>query len=469
MIELRNPRTGEIDTRLQPDDAATLANTSVAMRAAQRQWQHRPATERAAILLKLADLLAVDVSVRDALVIDTGRRVVSDLEISSTINFIRRWATQAPEILAHKSAGQSALPSIRFESMGVPFALVAVISPWNFPLLLSMIDTIPALLAGCAVWVKPSEVACRFVAPLRALIARIPELAQVLCLEIGGAETGAQLIQSSDALCFTGSVRTGRKVYEACAKRFIPAFLELGGKDPLIVLPDADLELASSIALRSSVIATGQACQSIERIYVQATQHAEFIRLLTEKSERLALTYPDPRQGQIGPLIFAKQGEIIAQQLADAVARGAVIHTGGILEHHGGGLWIRPTVVSQVNHDMQLMREETFGPIMPVMAYHNIDEAIALANDSEFGLSASVVGTDLKACEQVALQLDVGAVSINDAALTSLVYEAEKQAFRLSGLGASRMGSMGVLRFLRRRALIWQTGEPLPLGMMDER
>jgi succinate-semialdehyde dehydrogenase / glutarate-semialdehyde dehydrogenase len=469
MIELRNPRTGAIDARLQPDDTAELIKTSNTLRDKQRQWQSRPATERATILLQLADLLAVDVSVCDALVVDTGRRAVSDLELSSTINLIRRWATQAPEILAHKSAGQSALPSIRFESTGVPFALVAVISPWNFPLLLSMIDTIPALLAGCAAWVKPSEVACRFVAPLTTLIARIPELAQVLRFEIGAADTGTQMIQRADALCFTGSVTTGRKVYEACAKRFIPAFLELGGKDPLIVLPDADLDIASDIALRSSVIATGQACQSIERIYVHATQHSEFIRLLTEKAERLSLTFPDPRQGQIGPLIFAKQGETIAAQLNDARAKGAIIHTGGVLEDHGGGLWIRPTVVSQVDHQMQLMREETFGPIMPVMAYQSIEEAITLANDSEFGLSASVVGTDLKICEQVALQLDVGAVSINDAALTSLVYEAEKQAFRLSGLGASRMGSMGVLRFLRRRALIWQTGAPLPLGMMDER
>jgi acyl-CoA reductase-like NAD-dependent aldehyde dehydrogenase len=174
----------------------------------------------------------------------------------------------------------------------------------------------------------------------------------VLAFVTGDGQTGAALIEQVDAVCFTGSVATGRKVAEACARRFIPAFLELGGKDPVIVLGSADPDRAAAVVLRGSVQATGQACQSLERVYVDQRLLAAFLDRLVARAEAVTLNYPDSHRGQVGPLIFARQAEIIAAQLADAVSKGARILTGGTIENHGGGAWLRPTVVTGVTHDM---------------------------------------------------------------------------------------------------------------------
>ena len=230
-----------------------------------------------------------------------------------------------------------------------------------------MLDTIPALLAGCAVLVKPSEVTPRFVAPLMASVREFPELAAVLAIVTGDGQTGAALIEQVDAVCFTGSVATGRKVAEACARRFIPAFLELGGKDPVIVLDSADPDRAAAVVLRASVQATGQACQSLERVYVHERVAAAFLERLVARADAVPLNYPDSRRGQVGPLIFARQAEIIAGQLADAVAKGARILTGGTIENHGGGLWLRPTVVTGVTHEHDA---DDRGDLRPCAAGH---------------------------------------------------------------------------------------------------
>jgi acyl-CoA reductase-like NAD-dependent aldehyde dehydrogenase len=359
------------------------------------------------------------------------------------------------------------LPQLRFRSQLAPYELVGVISPWNFPMLLSMIDAIPALVAGCSVAIKPSEVTPRFIEPLRATIEAVPALCEVLAILPGDGATGAALIDEVDAICFTGSVRTGRVVAEAAARNFIPAFLELGGKDPAIITASADLECAASATLRASVFNTGQACQSLERIYVEEPVYQPFVARLVKLAQAVTLNYPDIHQGQLGPLIFERQAEIIAEQIADALAQGAQVLTGGEIETLGGGLWIRPTVMTNVNHEMKLMTEETFGPIMPVMRFTTIDKAIQLANDSQYGLSAAVFAGAEAEAEVIARQINAGAISINDGALTGLMYEAEKNSFKFSGLGGSRMGPSGMRRFFRQKALIFQTGQPATLAQFD--
>jgi acyl-CoA reductase-like NAD-dependent aldehyde dehydrogenase len=345
---------------------------------------------------------------------------------------------------------------------------VGVISPWNFPFLLSMLDSIAALVAGCAVLVKPSEVTPRFITPVVESLAAFPELSRVFGWVSGDGRTGAELVGNVDAVCFTGSVATGRKVAEACARHFVPAFLELGGKDPVIVLASADPDTAAGIVLRASVQATGQACQSLERIYVHDSLYPRFLDALVARARQVELNYPDMHRGHIGPLIFARQAEIIAEHIADARAGGARVLYGGEIETHGGGLWIRPTVLTGVTHEMKVMREETFGPLMPVMSYQTTEEAIALANDSEYGLTAAVIGDESEALE-IARQLNAGAVSINDGALTTEVFDAEKNPFGFSGLGASRMGPSGITRFLRRKALLIQHGRAKNIDALDER
>lgn len=460
-LSIRNPRTGKSDYWMTPLTPQQLAERCDRLRAAQVHWQHSGLERRIEAMQawKLAVLSQRD-ALTNALATDTGRWVISTTEIDSLISSIERWCRLAPELLQEETRA-TAIPLIKLQSQLVPYPVVGIISPWNFPLLLSTIDTIPALLAGCAALVKPSEITPRFMQPLQETIACVPGLRDVLVYVEGAGDTGAALIECVDLVCFTGSVATGRKVAEAAARRFIPACLELGGKDPAIALASADLELATSAILWGSVVNTGQSCLSIERIYVADAIFDSFVETLVEKAQRLHLAYPSWEDGQIGPLIAEKQATIIAAHLRDAVDKGAVVHCGGIIEELDGGLWCRPTVLTKVNHSMKVMTEETFGPIMPVMPFSTIEEAIYLANDTIYGLSAAVFAASVEAAIEVARHLDAGAVSINDAGLTALIHEGEKNSFKFSGMGRSRMGEAALKRFMRKKAFLIKT-ESIP-------
>lgn len=468
LIRARNPRTGEVDFEFTACSADALQNLSENLRGNQTAWAALSLEERSARLIRFAEALRTHRDdIAAALEADTGRRRIAKLEVDGVAGSIEGWIAQAPSLLPQGWTDGRRNPAIKHTPQFVPYSLLGVISPWNFPLTLSMIDTIPALLAGCAVIIKPSEVTSRFVAPLQKAV-KDAGLDDVLAFAPGDGQTGAALIESVDAVCFTGSVPTGRKVAAACAARLIPAFLELGGKDPLIVTASADLDQATDAALRGSVVSTGQACQSIERIYVDQSMYAQFTEMLAEKAKAVRLNWPDIAEGEIGPIIFDKQADILKAHIDDAIAKGARVLSGGEIEHHGGGLWLRPTVLADVTHDMAVMRDETFGPIMPVMAYESVDQAIAFANDTEYGLSAGVLAGSLEEAEAIGRQLDAGGVSLNDAALTSMFHEAEKHAFKCSGLGGSRMGPAGFQRFLRRKALIANTGAPAPISAYAE-
>ncbi|MGF1539310.1 MAG: aldehyde dehydrogenase family protein [Pleurocapsa sp.] len=456
-IQVRNPRTGIFDYEIVPPSQEELKQQCLHLRQEQINWQQIGIEGRIealqqwkqAILDQREDLTA-------ALVNDTGRLSITVLEIDSFISGIDRWCKLAPGLLS-ASAKNTAIPFIKLQQTSVPYTLVGVISPWNFPLLLSTIDTIPALLAGCGVMVKPSEIAPRFIAPLMATISKVPYLRDILIFIEGAGDTGANLIENVDLICFTGSVATGQKVAAAAAQRFIPAFLELGGKDPAIVLPSANLDLATSAILWGSVVNTGQSCLSIERIYVAETIFDEFVDKLVTKAKKLKLAYPTVENGDIGPIIAERQAKIIEEHLQDAIALGARVNYGGKVEQKEGGWWCLPTVLTQVNHSMKVMSEETFAPIMPVMAVANTEQAIALANDTIYGLSGAVFAAAESEALAVAKHINAGAISINDAALTALIYEGEKNSFKYSGLGGSRMGSASLMRFLRKKAFLVKT------------
>jgi succinate-semialdehyde dehydrogenase / glutarate-semialdehyde dehydrogenase len=470
-IAVRNPRTGEADYSITPPTADAIAALARRLRAAQPAWRALGPEARGAVLLRWAQaLLAHTDALTAALTTDTGRAGISRIEVLGIQGLIARWVKDAPKLIAAgEASGQAtSIPTITTSTRLVPYALAGVISPWNFPLTLSLIDAIPALMAGCAVLIKPSEVTPRFAAPLAASIAAVPELAAVLAIITGAGETGQDLVDAVDVVCFTGSVATGRKVGERCARNFIPAFLELGGKDPMLVLKSADPVQAAKTALRASVVNSGQACQSIERIYVDEAIAEPFLAALVSEAKAAELNAQDIHHGHLGPIIFDKQAAILNAQLADARAKGAAVLTGGEIERPGGGAWLRPTVLSNVSHDMLVMTEETFGPILPVMTFKTIDEAVELANFGVYGLSAAVLAGSADEAEAVAERIEAGAVSINDGSLTSMVWEAEKSSFKLSGLGASRMGASGLLRFFRKQALIRQSGTPAPLDAYAE-
>lgn len=468
-LTARNPRTGAHDYAFDAADAADVAAVAARLRAAQKDWGALALEARCAALEAFRQAILRHAGpIAAALEVDTGRRRIAGMEVAGVAGGMAGWIAQAPHLLHQGWTQGRSNPAIRHSVQWEPFRLVGVISPWNFPFLLSFIDATPALLAGGAVLIKPSEVTPRWIEPVRAALAEVPVLAGVLAFAPGDGATGQAVIDAVDAICFTGSVATGRKVGAQAAGRFIPAFLELGGKDPLVVLESANLDQAVAAALRGSTLSTGQACQSIERIYVARALYPAFVERLVAAASAARLNWPDITAGEIGPLIFDRQAAIIESHLEDARRKGATVRTGGVIEHHGGGLWVRPTVLTGVDHSMAVMTEETFGPVMPVMAFDTAEDAITLANDTSFGLSAAVMAGTLEEAEAVGRQIEAGAISLNDAALTALYYEAPHESFKLSGLGRSRMGAPGFQRFFREKGLIAQTGAPAPLSAFAE-
>ncbi|MEM6699340.1 MAG: aldehyde dehydrogenase family protein [Bacteroidota bacterium] len=469
-MKIRNPRTGKYDYELSVDDAQQVQQKAKVLRDHQTAWQKAGLEHRIKALQQwLESLKNHQAALIEQLAIDTGRQRISAIEVGGTLGLIQAWCYRAPQLMQPpKERPSASASSVVVQQQWVPYVVVGVISPWNFPLLLALIDTIPALLAGASVLLKPSEVTPRFMDVLEASIKEVPALNKVLQLARGGAETGKAVVNNVDAICFTGSVPTGKKIAAVCAERFIPAFLELGGKDPAIVLKDADLETSTDAILRSCAGATGQACQSLERIYVDASIFDDFVAKITQKAKAVALT-TNGEEGQIGPLIFEQQAEKIQVQIDEAVAKGAIIHSGGEIENIGGGLWCKPTVLTGVNHDMSVMTEETFGPLIPIMPFKDEEEAIRLANDSIYGLSASVFSKDRAHALAVASQIDAGAISINDGGLTNKVYDAEKNSFKQSGINGSRMGDEGFLRFFRKKAMLIQTAAPETMAQFEEK
>lgn len=472
-MQVRNPRTGVEDYSFAETSHAEVIAEAARLRAAQPLWEKLGPEGRGTVLKAFADKVEQNApAIVAALAVDTGRQAIAWVEVQAMVANVRGWAAKAAGLFAAlpSETTPSVTPGIEIAPRFSAYPLFGAIAPWNFPAILSHIDAVPALAAGCAALVKPSEVTPRFVEPLRAILAELPELP--LAYVMGGPDVGQALVEAVDYVCFTGSTATGRKVAEAAARALIPANLELGGKDPMIITASADPVQSAQIALRSSVAATGQACQSIERIYVAREIADTFMSELVSAAEAVELATSDPASGQLsghlGPFIFPAQAGKIAVQLADAVAKGARVLTGGEVEKHDGGTFMRPTVLIDVTPDMAVMREETFGPVIPVTIFDDLGQAIAMANDTTYGLSAAVLAGSLDEAQAIGEQLDAGAISLMDGSLTAMVGDASNQSRKASGLGPSRMGDEGMLRFLRHQALIRQTGTPLPIAAYAE-
>jgi len=345
--------------------------------------------------------------------------------------------TVRPHLLLHKKV------LIRYQPLGV----VGVITPWNGPFVLSMMPVMQALMAGNAVVLKPSEVtpfSGRLVGDLFAE-AELP--ADVLHVALGDGETGAALVEAEvDKISFTGSVRTGRRIGEACGRRLIPCTLELGGKDTMIVCADADLDRAVNGAVASSMINNGQVCVATERVYVAEPIAGEFTRGVVAKVESL-------RNGidgdyDLGPLIWDRQLEVVERHIEDARARGATILTGGRRNPDLKGLFFEPTVLTGLTPDMAIMREETFGPIIPIVRFCDEEEAIQMANDSQYGLSGTVFTRDEERGRRIAARLHTGSVCLNDGCVTYGITEAPFGGAKDSGIGHvhGRSGLRGYAR-----------------------
>ena len=463
-IPVRNPRTGSTDFTFPVASAQEVAEKAARLRRNQKVWAARPIAERISIMRRwVGELLAHAKVIGAADGADTGGCHTSQFTAFIAVANISGWCEDAEGVLsrAHVSGQSISMPTVSIQSQLVPYSLVGVISPWNAPMMLSLLDAVPALFAGSAVLLKPSEVTPRFVEPLMYTVRKVPELAEVFDVVLGDGRTGQDVVANVDLICFTGSVPNGRKVALACAERLIPCFLELGGKDPAIVTATADIDRATTAVLRGGVYATGQVCYSVERVYVQESIHDRFVADLVRKAKQVRLNDQNPLDGHIGPFIFVRQPEIVEAHLQDAVAKGAKVLTGGVTETLGGGLYMRPTVVTDVDHTMRLMREETFGPILPVMRFRTVDEAIALANDTDFGLTASVIAGSEEEGVRIAEQVNAGSVFVQDTFLTfAKLRKIGTHSFGVSGLGGSRTGPESLMRFIRRKAIMSNRGAP---------
>ncbi len=469
-IKVRNPRNGQYDYAFEASSTEDVRAQAETARRAQAEWFGKGLEHRIRVLKAWADALERHTpAIARALSADTARTRISHEEIGAVVYFIHGFCEAAPEVLAQPFKKFKNNADVVFKTTYIPYPLVGVISPWNFPMVLSFIDAIPALVAGATVLVKPSEVTPRFVDPLLASIADVPELAGVVNIVRGGPDVGQAVIAASDAIVFTGSVPTGRKIALAAAEAFIPAFLELGGKDPAVVLAGADLRRAATSVLRSALYNSGQVCYAIERVYVDESTHDAFVAELVQQAATLRRSLAEGDGGHYGPFIFEKQGGIVAAQLADAVAKGARIASGGRVETVDGAVWLDPTIVVDVDHGMAVMTEETFGPVVPVMKFKTEDEAAMLANDTIFGLSGAVFGPDTHTAGDFATRMFAGGVSINDTELQrGMQFDGEKTAFKMSGMGGSRYGATSILRYVRKRALIANEGPVKPLSVLEE-
>jgi acyl-CoA reductase-like NAD-dependent aldehyde dehydrogenase len=410
-----NPATGESFGQVLMATAAEVQAARREMGAAASVWAAKPVKERVRIVRQLQQVM-IDRADEITAVInqDSGKSRQDVLaELFVLVHMIDDYCKHAPRWLHTRRASTGVQIFKRSYIQQKPYGVVGVIGPWNYPLLLQLSPVISALLAGNAVLVKPSEVTAATGVLLADLFQSVPDLAPFVRFLHGDGTVGAALIDTRPDMVFlTGSTQTGRLVMQKAADNFIPVVCELGGKDPMIVLDDANLQAAARWGVWGAMYNTGQACVSIERVYVLDAVYDEFVRQVVAQVTDLKVGYSADMDNlnDLGPLTFERQVKIIEAHLEDALAKGATLLLGGKRQ----GMFMEPTVLLDVDHTMRIMQEETFGPIMPIMRVKSEREAIYLANDSDFGLSATVFSGDLARGRRVASELAVGVVNVND-------------------------------------------------------
>lgn len=453
-VDSLDPSTGEVVGRFEVTQLGELPVIFENARRAQKEWAARPIQDRGMMLRRLRDAIFEHrEEVADVIIRETGKprveAIFAEILLAlDTADFLARRAPRwlRPERVPHHNLAMKAKSGwLEFQPCGV----IAIISPWNYPFSIPMVEMIYAVAAGNAVLLKPSELTPWSGWLARELFRRAQFPSGLVQVLQGGGEIGAALIEAGpDKVFFTGSVATGKRIAEACAKKLIPSVLELGGKDAMIVLRDANIEIASSAAVWGSFMNCGQTCISVERIYVEQPVAERFTQLCVEKTRKLRLGPPTDRDAEVGPMIRLRQLEKVELQLQDAVAHGAEILTGGVRRPDLGPNFLEPAVVTRVDHSMQLMREETFGPVMAIHPVASAEEAVQLANDSSFGLSASVWTGNSRGGRDSASRIRAGSVMVNDLASYYGICEAPHGGPGASGWGRthSRLGLLEMVQ-----------------------
>lgn len=455
-FEVTCPADGRVVATLPEMGRAEVAAAAAELRRAQPEWEAMGPDARGKHLLNWLDWILDNEQRILALVQEESGKSAGDTTIETmvAVEVINYYVKNARRFLADRSV-RGHNPAAMAKQLRVflrPHPLVGIIFPWNYPLGMPMMDVPPALVAGASVLTKPSEFTpvawTECVRGFREEIGAPPVIASIT----GGGEAGAAIVDEVDMVMFTGSARTGRKIAARAGERLIPCSLELGGKDPMIVLADANIDRAVNGAIWGGLFNAGQACISVERIYVEAPVYDEFVDKLTTRANalRVGMDAAGSWEKDFGALANEAQMEIVERHVQDARDKGARITTGGTRAPHG--LFYPPTVIADADHTMLCMRDETFGPTLPIMRVTDENEAVRLANDSRYGLSSSVWTRDAGRAERIARRIEAGAVNVNNAAANAFQFPLPFGGWKESGTGSRFGGAAGLMKYCREQA-----------------
>jgi acyl-CoA reductase-like NAD-dependent aldehyde dehydrogenase len=447
VLTFLNPATGETFGQVAMASQEYIRQTICDLRAQSKTWSGMPVRERVRILGKLQEVM-IDAADEITAVLnqDTGKsRQDALIELWMTVDLLKVYRSHAERWLRRQVVprGYFFFKHCYFEQR--PYGLVLVISPWNYPFYLSMPPVIAALLAGNTVILKPSEVTAASGVLIEDIFKRVPELAPYVRVVHGDGEVGAALVKAApDYIFVTGSTLTGRKVMAAAAENLVPVACELGGKDAVIILEDADIEKAARWTVWGAFFNTGQTCIAVSRVYVVESRYDEFVARAMHHRNLLKIGYSSELESNfyLGPMTDPRQLKTIERHMEDALAKGARLQAGGKRD----GMFYEPVVLTEVDHSMLIMREETFGPILPIMKVKDEAEAIRMANDSNFGLGASIWSNNIHGAERVAHQVQAGAVLVNDSVAQIAIPMLPFGGIKHSGYGRIH-GKAGLLQF----------------------
>jgi acyl-CoA reductase-like NAD-dependent aldehyde dehydrogenase len=462
-IRVLSPATGALIAEVPDEGAAGVAAAVAAARAVGPAWASRPLSERVDALKSWRDVVLDETSaVADTLVAESGKpgHEAEVFEILYLCELIRFACRVSRRVLSDEIRNPMLFLTKKTRLIRRSLGVVGVIGPWNFPILNNAADAVGPLLMGNTVVLKPSEITPLTSLLLRDLWVKAGNPPGVFQVVTGRGEAGAALVDLADGIMFTGSVATGRKVAARAGGRLIRCVTELGGKSPFIVLSGADLPRAAEAAAWSSFVHSGQACIRTERIYVEEAIADRFEALLVDRVRALRPAAPGADASaphDLGAVTFAGQLAVVERQIADATAKGARVAVGATRRAEPPGQFFPPTVLLRANHDMEVMKEETFGPLVPVMRVKDAEEALRLANDTHLGLNATVFGPREKAMA-FARKLESGQAIVNDALVNYFVVESPLGGWKWSGLGV-RHGVEGLRQWTRTEAIT--VGRPL--------